>query len=327
MSALRRIKILFCVALASMPFFARAQKAQISTANADATKPYVLTDTLFGPTNAPDGPGADLEISGNSITDSLYIEDEHNTVWYKYTTPCPCELTFDIIPQSLSNDYDFMLYRYNGKASDFVSKMKTKAVKPIRSCISRNDKKLKSKTGLAKNLDINYIHQGIGPSYVSSVPANKGDVFYLLVDNVYKNGRGHTIHIHCKPPKPGEIFVGYRLQIGDIFFVPEADTVLKKSYPALDSLVAILKRHPTMRVEIQGHVNAPSADFKPRRYTIQKLSELRANRVMDYCLSKGIDRKRMRPKGYGNTRMVVPDAKTLEDYKKNMRVEIVVIGM
>lgn len=311
-----------------LPALLHAQKATITTANADAASAYVLTDTLFGPTNAPDGYGPTLEISGNSIDDSLYIEDEHNTVWYKYTCPCNCELTFDIIPLSLSDDYDFMLYRYNGKQADFAAKMKSKTVKPVRSCISRNDKKLKSMTGLAKNLDINYIHQGVGPSYVSSLPVSKGDVLYLLVDNVYKNGRGHTVHIHCKSPKPGEMFVGYRLEIGNIMFVPEEDTILKTSYHVLDTLVSILRRYPTMRVEIQGHVNAPTPDFKPKHgRTPQLLSELRAKRVMNYCISQGIDRKRMRPRGYGGTRPVVPDAKTLPEFKKNMRVEIVVIGL
>lgn len=306
------------------PGYAPAQTAVIKTENADAGKPVILKDSVFGPTNAPDGFGASLEFSGNSTTDSLFIEDEHNTVWYKYIAPCNCELTFDIIPVSLQDDYDFMLYRYNGKPSDFAAKVKTKEVKPMRSCISRNDKKLKSKTGLAKNLEINYIHQGVGPSYVSSLPVNRGDVLYLLVDNVYKGGKGHTVHIHCKAPKPGEMFVGFRLDIGTIMFVPEEDTILKTSYPVIDSLVAILKRFPNMKVEIQGHVNAPTAEFKPKKYTIQVLSEKRARRVFDYCVAAGIDPKRMRPRGYGNSRMVVPDAKTLADFKKNMRVEVVV---
>lgn len=321
------IRVAFIVTGLGLSGMVQAQNAAILPENADASRPIMITDTLFGPTAAPSGFGNILEFEGNSIDDSLFIEEEHNTVWYKYIAPCNCELTFDIIPLSLGDDYDFMLYRYNGKPADFAAKVKTKQVKPVRSCISRNDKKLKSKTGLAKNLDINYIHQGVGPSYVASLPVSKGDVLYLLVDNVYKNGRGHSIRIGCKEPKPGEMFVGYRLNIGDIFFVPEEDTILKKSYPALDSLVAILKRHPTMRVEIQGHVNAPTSEFKPRKYSIQKLSELRARRVFDYCVAAGIDKKRMRPKGYGNSRMVVPDARTLADYKKNMRVEIVVIGM
>jgi chromosome partitioning protein len=49
-----------------------------------------------------------MEISGDES--SLYeFEKEHNTVWYYFKTPFDCDLTFDITPVSLKDDYDFIL--------------------------------------------------------------------------------------------------------------------------------------------------------------------------------------------------------------------------
>lgn len=293
----------------------------------DITHPVVLTDTVYGPTSAPSGHGTDLEFSGNAVDDSLYVEDEHNTAWYKYTVPCPCELTFDITPVSINDDYDFMLFLARNPPADYAQRVRSKIVRPVRSCISRNDKKLKSMTGLSKDVDQKYIHQGVGPSYVASLPVNKGDQLYLMVDNVYQNGRGHTLHIHCPPPKPGQYFVGFKLDLGAVNFVPEEDTILTSCYPVIDSLVAIMKRFPTMKVEIGGHVNAPTSAFKPKKYSIQQLSELRAKRVMEYCVAHGIERKRLKPVGYGNAHMIYPHANNIQQYKANMRVEMIVIGL
>ena len=53
----------------------------------------------------------------------------------------------------------------------------------------------------------------------------------------------------------------------------------------------------------------------------QILSENRAKSVMDYLITKGIDKKRLKATGYGDTKPVIADAQTEEDHQKNRRTE------
>jgi outer membrane protein OmpA-like peptidoglycan-associated protein len=178
----------------------QSNKFIISPDNADCNCAVLIKDTVFGPTNSPSGYGKEMEISGDKS--SLYeFEKEHNTVWYYFKTPFDCDLTFDITPVSLKDDYDFILYKYNG--ANFCKDIKSKTVTPVRSCISRNNKNQESKTGLSNDASDNYIHSGPGPSYSKTLQVKRGETYYLVVDNVYANGKGHTINLHyknCKKP-------------------------------------------------------------------------------------------------------------------------------
>ena len=164
----------------------------IKPENADCKNAITLKDTVFGPTNAPNGFGDVMEIMSNKKS-SFYFEKEHNTVWYKFTAPYNCDLTLDIIPVDINDDYDFAIYKYTDK--DFCNFIKSKQIKPIRTNISRNDKKIGSKTGLSMTGDKKFVHSGTGLCYSKFVKVKKGEIYYLVVDNVYENGKGHTLNI------------------------------------------------------------------------------------------------------------------------------------
>jgi outer membrane protein OmpA-like peptidoglycan-associated protein len=178
------------------------QSFMISPANADCSNPIVLNDTVFGPTNAPSGFGKDLEFVA-PLYDPYSFEVEHNTVWYKFTIPCNCTLSFDILPQNINDDYDFLLFRKSGKEENFCNKIKSRALKPIRSCISANDKSIGSKTGLSVDAIDEFIKAGYGKSYSKALKVKKGEIYYLVLDNVQENGSGHTLKLHylgCEKP-------------------------------------------------------------------------------------------------------------------------------
>lgn len=161
--------------------------------NADCKKPVEIKDTIFGPTNTPAGSGDLMEISADKS--SLYeFEKEHNTCWYFFKAKYDAYLEIDIIPQNIKDDYDFILYKYSGKT--FCPDIAEKKIKPVRSCISRNDKKIGSRTGLSKDAVDEYIHSGPGPSYSKGIQIKNGEIYYLVVDNVYPNGSGHTVILH-----------------------------------------------------------------------------------------------------------------------------------
>ncbi|MEI6851666.1 MAG: OmpA family protein [Bacteroidota bacterium] len=172
----------------------------IKPENGDCSKAIEIKDTLFGPTNAPSGFGSLMEIKGDKT--SLYaFEKEHNTCWYYFKAKNDCQLEIEIIPEKINDDYDFVLYKYAGRT--FCQDVAAQKIKPIRTCISRNDKKNASKTGLSKSATDEFIHSGPGASYSKSIMVKKGEVYYLCVDNVYPNGGGHTVILHysgCAKP-------------------------------------------------------------------------------------------------------------------------------
>ena len=102
--------------------------------------------------------------------------------------------------------------------------------------------------------------------------------------------------------------------------------VQKGSYADLDKLVDILKKNTDKRVELSGHTD----DWGPANYN-QWLSEERAKAVANYLVSKGINRKQLTVKGYGETKPVAPNLlpngkDNYEGRKKNRRTEMKIIG-
>jgi len=88
------------------------------------------------------------------------------------------------------------------------------------------------------------------------------------------------------------------------------------AYPELNAVVKLLEENPDLKVEIQGHTdNVGSAAFN------QKLSEKRANAVMEYLVNKGIQAERLSAKGYGFSMPAVSND-TPEGRAKNRRVRL-----
>ncbi len=126
---------------------------------------------IFGPTTAP----AEIGQAANDFT-----LPKHPT-WYKFKVQKNGILLFDIIPLNSKDNYDFMLFK---SENDFCKKYNEGKIKPIRSNFNppANDKGI---TGLS--------YAGDEPDFEKGVPVSKGDEFYLALNNVYGNGKGHTI--------------------------------------------------------------------------------------------------------------------------------------
>lgn len=97
----------------------------------------------------------------------------------------------DIIPTKADDDYDFMLFK--AEKNNFCDSLQKYKIAPLRACISRDRVELLGKTGLNATADKEFVKHGIGPAYCKKIPVKKGEVYYLVLDNVYENGEGHTI--------------------------------------------------------------------------------------------------------------------------------------
>ena len=92
--------------------------------------------------------------------------------------------------------------------------------------------------------------------------------------------------------------------------------------PELDKLVTILKDNPNLKIELSSHTDARDTDS----YNM-KLSQNRAKAAVDYIISKGIDAERLTAKGYGETQLVVKNARTEEEHQRNRRTEFKVLAL
>ncbi|MBW2096908.1 MAG: OmpA family protein, partial [Deltaproteobacteria bacterium] len=87
-------------------------------------------------------------------------------------------------------------------------------------------------------------------------------------------------------------------------------------YPILDDVVRILRKNPSMKLEIQGHTdNRGSAKYN------RKLSGKRARAVMEYLVKKGISSDRLSAVGYGFSRPAATNT-TAQGRAMNRRVEL-----
>jgi outer membrane protein OmpA-like peptidoglycan-associated protein len=302
--------------------------------NADCANPIIVKDTIVFSPYSPKGNGNELEIFGNPEDDLLYFENEHNTVWYKFFAWETGQLTFDIIPVDPNDDYDFMLYKWSG--GDFRAKVMNKKIKPVRACISRNDKKLESRTGLLLDESLPpFVHSGEGTSYVKYFNVRKGETYYLLVDNVYNNGNGHTIHFHYKPVKPGELYIGHSFIMANVTF-KDSDTEFKPGTGyerSLDSLYNFLIDNPGVKIEIQGHVNTAGKGDGPTQlpgkpsYTDLQLSQERARVIYKFLVKKGIDPERLNAQGYAGLRKRIQEPLTIKECYMNIRIEVLIISL
>ena len=114
----------------------------------------------------------------------------------------------------------------------------------------------------------------------------------------------------------GQIFV-----LENIFFDFDKSVLLPQSFVELQKLIEILSANPKMTIELSGHTDSKGKD----KYN-KVLSENRAKAVYDYLVGRGIDKSRLKYKGYGAT-MPIADNSTDEGRAKNRRVEFKIISM
>lgn len=91
-------------------------------------------------------------------------------------------------------------------------------------------------------------------------------------------------------------------------------TLRPASKKILDDLVEFLVLNNNLSVEISSHTDARGSDS----YNL-RLSQDRAKSVVDYLIEKGIAKDRLVAQGYGETKLLVPNASTEEEHQKNRR--------
>ena len=152
------------------------------------------------------------------------------------------------------------------------------------------------------------------------IESNTKGYFLFVKDFDTKNARGKNMDILLELER---LSPGKKLAMQSIKFEQDADDFLPIAYPALKRLLDFMALNSEIRIEIQGHVNAPGMANSGR---IKSLSEKRAKAVKSFLKDNGIDGSRLETMGYGNTEMIYPEPKSLEEEEANRRVEIKIIN-
>lgn len=102
----------------------------------------------------------------------------------------------------------------------------------------------------------------------------------------------------------------------DILFEFDKWVIKENFSPELNQWVNYLQNNPQVTAEIHGHTDSTG----PTAYN-QKLSEKRAQAVLNYLVGNGIAPERLTTRGFGESDPVAPNA-TSEGRQKNRRVEL-----
>lgn len=129
------------------------------------------------------------------------------------------------------------------------------------------------------------------------------------------------LEIKLKPVKSGE-----SIDLKNFYFVGNQAILLEHSEPELGKLLKFMHINPSIQIEIAGHINRPNEPPVAETSWDYGLSVRRAKLVYDYLLDNGIPAERLTYKGYGNSQMRFPNARSEEHQKLNRRVEIKVLS-
>ncbi|MCB0529528.1 MAG: OmpA family protein [Saprospiraceae bacterium] len=127
-------------------------------------------------------------------------------------------------------------------------------------------------------------------------------------------------NISVAPLLPGSV-----IELPNIYYNFNDATLRPDARKDLDLLVALMKQHPSIKVELASHTDCRGND----QYN-QQLSQRRANGVVDYLESQGITRARLRPVGYGESepRNKCRDGVTCteQEHARNRRTEVRILA-
>ncbi|MEJ5360895.1 MAG: OmpA family protein [Spirochaetota bacterium] len=112
---------------------------------------------------------------------------------------------------------------------------------------------------------------------------------------------------------------GLKIRISNIEFAFDSAKLTGKAFPILNRVAEILNKYEKYNVLIEGHTD----DIGEEQYNL-KLSEARAQSVMDYLVKKGIDKKRLSSRGMGETSPFLPNT-SVENRRRNRRVEFLLV--
>jgi outer membrane protein OmpA-like peptidoglycan-associated protein len=157
--------------------------------------------------------------------------------------------------------------------------------------------------------------------YSITVEASGYDVAKYMLDPSEANSDGKLIkHIElskgAKTTGEMTLAVGNVIRLDNLIFQVGKSKISEESYAELNVLNEILKEHPSMVIQLEGHT-----DYVGDAKENMRLSQARVDAVRDHLVSKGIGKNRIKTKAFGGTVPISRDD-TPEGHRMNRRVEL-----
>ena len=116
-----------------------------------------------------------------------------------------------------------------------------------------------------------------------------------------------------------------KIELDKIYFDFDKSNIRDDAAITLNVLVDLMKKYPSMEVEVSAHTDARGND----NYNLA-LSERRAASTLEYLVSQGIERNRLKSVGYGETKPLngctKPNMCEDEEYDVNRRCEFTILN-
>ncbi len=106
-----------------------------------------------------------------------------------------------------------------------------------------------------------------------------------------------------------------------VHFATAKFRVLPGSFPLLNQVAQVLNDFPKMRISIEGHTDSVGGEASNMR-----LSQKRAEAVLDYLVAKGVSPDRMEATGFGPTKPLASN-KTAKGRAQNRRTEFRIVAL
>lgn len=156
----------------------------------------------------------------------------------------------------------------------------------------------------------------VGKDYGFTVK-RKGYLFYSENYDISKTSPNETFiaDIGLQPIEANASII-----LKNIFFDSKKTVLKYESINELDNIITLMEENPSLRIQIIGYTDDVGSDADNL-----KLSHGRANAVVEYLISKGIDKSRLTPLGKGESDPIA-DNLTEEGRSQNRRTELKVIS-
>lgn len=159
--------------------------------------------------------------------------------------------------------------------------------------------------------------------------ADPRDYAYYYIDNVIIRPETESTIVKTetqtitketiKPISPDiKVEVGNTFVLNNISFTTASYELTEVSFKELDKLVELMNKNPTIAILISGHTD----NIGDKKDNLN-LSKHRAESVLKYLVSKGINKTRTESEGYGDTKPIANND-TDEGRKTNRRVEVTI---
>lgn len=232
--------------------------------------------------------------------------------------------------QNLNNSKGWDIYQF-----DMPEKAKPEKVMILKGDVKNNDGEIPANA----SVEVKYKETG----KVDKIKVNTDDGRYAAVvkmdkkqdvvvavtgDNIAFNAKVVARKEDTKTPVVAKVELqadkeeaGKPFIINDIYYSTSKSDIEQKSLLILDEFASYLIANPTISIEIRGHTDNVGND-----QANLALSMDRAFEVLTYLVSKGVDGKRIKSKGYGETKPVASN-ETDEGRAKNRRTEFVITSI